>query len=232
MPLAYAICSAIIGTQSVIQAKCLSELVTMTLRGENQMVGRRGLIWFVLCCVVLCSVLFCWVYIYTPSIYIYIYIVLICCSLFCTVQRTSSRMHISGRCARTYLCFAIKVCEWWALPHSNLMWIFVRFLFKCCVVFAPFHHLIIPTLSSFTSKFAIDFAPIVFYLKYLVIFHHVICPESVTVRVATAEKIAQASPFTYLVTVVWLGTTVFWLVRMNRALAMFHGLFIIPALQV
>lgn len=42
----------------------------------------------------------------------------------------------------------------------------------------------------------------------------------------------QGSPFTYLVIAVWLGTTVFWLMRMNRALAMFHGLFIIPALQV
>ncbi|CAN0352781.1 unnamed protein product, partial [Laminaria digitata] len=40
------------------------------------------------------------------------------------------------------------------------------------------------------------------------------------------------SPFTYLVIAIWLGTTVFWLMRMNRALAMFHGLFIIPALQV
>jgi hypothetical protein len=39
-------------------------------------------------------------------------------------------------------------------------------------------------------------------------------------------------PFTYLVTMLWAGTTVFWLVRMNRALALFHGLFIIPALQV
>lgn len=38
MPLAYAICSAIIGTQSVIQAKCLSELLTITFRGENQLV--------------------------------------------------------------------------------------------------------------------------------------------------------------------------------------------------
>lgn len=42
----------------------------------------------------------------------------------------------------------------------------------------------------------------------------------------------KGSPFTYLVIVVWLGTTAFWLMRMNRALAMFHGLFIIPALQV
>ncbi|CAB1105483.1 unnamed protein product [Ectocarpus sp. CCAP 1310/34] len=40
------------------------------------------------------------------------------------------------------------------------------------------------------------------------------------------------SIFTYLVFAIWLGTTIFWLVRMNRALAMFHGLFIIPALQV
>jgi Magnesium transporter NIPA len=39
-------------------------------------------------------------------------------------------------------------------------------------------------------------------------------------------------PFTYAVTVLWLGTTVFWLVRMNKALQQFHGLFIIPALQV
>ncbi|CAM9789353.1 unnamed protein product, partial [Scytosiphon promiscuus] len=42
----------------------------------------------------------------------------------------------------------------------------------------------------------------------------------------------MGSPFTYLVIAIWLGTTIFWLVRMNRALAMFHGLFIIPALQV
>lgn len=42
MPLAYAICSAIIGTQSVIQAKCLSELVSMTFSGENQMVRWRS----------------------------------------------------------------------------------------------------------------------------------------------------------------------------------------------
>eukprot|EP00903_Cladosiphon_okamuranus_P006855 g6677.t1 len=42
----------------------------------------------------------------------------------------------------------------------------------------------------------------------------------------------MGSPFTYLVMAIWFGTTVFWLVRMNRALAMFHGLFIIPALQV
>lgn len=37
-PLAYAVCSAIVGTQSVIQAKCLSELLKMTFEGENQMV--------------------------------------------------------------------------------------------------------------------------------------------------------------------------------------------------
>lgn len=43
---------------------------------------------------------------------------------------------------------------------------------------------------------------------------------------------SKGSPFTYLVIAIWLGTTIFWLVRMNRALAMFHGLFIIPALQV
>ncbi|CAN0569640.1 unnamed protein product, partial [Ectocarpus sp. 12 AP-2014] len=42
----------------------------------------------------------------------------------------------------------------------------------------------------------------------------------------------KGSIFTYLVFAIWLGTTIFWLVRMNRALAMFHGLFIIPALQV
>ncbi|CAN0282010.1 unnamed protein product, partial [Ectocarpus sp. 4 AP-2014] len=41
----------------------------------------------------------------------------------------------------------------------------------------------------------------------------------------------KGSIFTYLVFAIWLGTTIFWLVRMNRALAMFHGLFIIPALQ-
>ncbi|CAN0285303.1 unnamed protein product, partial [Ectocarpus fasciculatus] len=38
MPLAYAICSAIVGTQSVVNAKCLSELLTLTFQGENQMV--------------------------------------------------------------------------------------------------------------------------------------------------------------------------------------------------
>ena len=42
MPLAYAICSAIVGTQSVVNAKCLSELLTLTFQGENQMV-RVGL---------------------------------------------------------------------------------------------------------------------------------------------------------------------------------------------
>lgn len=42
MPLAYAICSAIVGTQSVVQAKCLSELLTMTFQGENQMVRAGG----------------------------------------------------------------------------------------------------------------------------------------------------------------------------------------------
>ena len=40
MPLSYAICSAIIGTQSVVQAKCFSELLTSTLRGSNQMVSK------------------------------------------------------------------------------------------------------------------------------------------------------------------------------------------------
>ncbi|CAM9687756.1 unnamed protein product, partial [Phaeothamnion confervicola] len=42
----------------------------------------------------------------------------------------------------------------------------------------------------------------------------------------------MVKPFTYMVLVMWLATTVFWLVRMNRALSQFHGLFIIPALQV
>lgn len=39
MPLAYAICSAIIGTQSVVNAKCLSELLTLTFQGQSQMVS-------------------------------------------------------------------------------------------------------------------------------------------------------------------------------------------------
>lgn len=43
MPLAYAICSAIIGTQSVVNAKCLSELLTLTFQGNNQMVRARCL---------------------------------------------------------------------------------------------------------------------------------------------------------------------------------------------
>lgn len=38
MPLAYAICSAIVGTQSVVNAKCLSELLSLTFQGDNQMV--------------------------------------------------------------------------------------------------------------------------------------------------------------------------------------------------
>lgn len=42
MPLAYAICSAIIGTQSVIQAKCMSELLTLTFQGDNQLVRRAA----------------------------------------------------------------------------------------------------------------------------------------------------------------------------------------------
>lgn len=41
MPLAYAICSAIIGTQSVVQAKCLSELLALTFKGDNQMVSLK-----------------------------------------------------------------------------------------------------------------------------------------------------------------------------------------------
>lgn len=40
MPLSYAICSAIIGTQSVIQAKCFSELLALTLSGKNQMASK------------------------------------------------------------------------------------------------------------------------------------------------------------------------------------------------
>lgn len=42
MPLSYAICSAIIGTQSVVQAKCFSELLTLTLRGNNQMASKAA----------------------------------------------------------------------------------------------------------------------------------------------------------------------------------------------
>lgn len=40
MPLSYAICSAIIGTQSVVQAKCFSELLALTLKGNNQMASK------------------------------------------------------------------------------------------------------------------------------------------------------------------------------------------------
>ncbi|CAM9814965.1 unnamed protein product [Chrysoparadoxa australica] len=39
-------------------------------------------------------------------------------------------------------------------------------------------------------------------------------------------------PFTYLVLIIWVCSTGFWIVRMNKALSLFHGLFIIPALQV
>ena len=38
--------------------------------------------------------------------------------------------------------------------------------------------------------------------------------------------------FMYFVLVAWLCSTSFWLTRMNRALSMFDGLFIIPVLQV
>jgi hypothetical protein len=38
--------------------------------------------------------------------------------------------------------------------------------------------------------------------------------------------------FTYFVLFYWLGATSFWLTRMNKALSMFDGLFIIPVLQV
>ena len=38
--------------------------------------------------------------------------------------------------------------------------------------------------------------------------------------------------FTYFVLVVWALTTVFWLYRMNKALRLFEGVFIIPVLQV
>ena len=38
--------------------------------------------------------------------------------------------------------------------------------------------------------------------------------------------------FTYFVLLFWLGATSFWLTRMNKALSMFDGLFIIPVLQV
>mmetsp|Transcript_38578 Transcript_38578/g.50845 ORF Transcript_38578/g.50845 Transcript_38578/m.50845 type:complete len:480 (+) Transcript_38578:216-1655(+) len=38
--------------------------------------------------------------------------------------------------------------------------------------------------------------------------------------------------FVYFVILAWFATTVFWLYRMNRALALFDGLFIIPTLQV
>jgi len=37
MPICYALFSTIIGTQSVVQAKCLSELLQLTLKGENQL---------------------------------------------------------------------------------------------------------------------------------------------------------------------------------------------------
>ncbi len=35
MPLSYSVCSAIIGTQSAVQGKCLSELINMTANGEQ-----------------------------------------------------------------------------------------------------------------------------------------------------------------------------------------------------
>jgi len=38
--------------------------------------------------------------------------------------------------------------------------------------------------------------------------------------------------FFYIILVFWIITAVFWLYRMNRALALFNGLFIIPVLQV
>ncbi len=50
---------------------------------------------------------------------------------------------------------------------------------------------------------------------------------------STADGSNQlGNPFTYGVLVAWLASTSFWLTRMNRALSMFDGLFVIPVLQV
>ena len=38
MPIVYAVSSALIGTQSVVQAKCFSELIELWLSGETQVV--------------------------------------------------------------------------------------------------------------------------------------------------------------------------------------------------
>ncbi len=47
MPLSYAICSAIIGTQSAVQGKCLSELINMTMKGDQPCsVRRNGMLHF------------------------------------------------------------------------------------------------------------------------------------------------------------------------------------------
>ncbi len=39
-------------------------------------------------------------------------------------------------------------------------------------------------------------------------------------------------PFSFFVIAVWIVSTAFWIIRMNKALALFNGLFIIPTLQV
>jgi len=50
---------------------------------------------------------------------------------------------------------------------------------------------------------------------------------------ATANGDSQLGNwFTYFVLLAWLASTSFWLTRMNTALSMFDGLFIIPVLQV
>ncbi len=47
MPLSYAVCSAIVGTQSAVQGKCLSELINMTMKGDQPYsVRRNGMLHF------------------------------------------------------------------------------------------------------------------------------------------------------------------------------------------
>ncbi|GMH54954.1 hypothetical protein TrLO_g10003 [Triparma laevis f. longispina] len=55
---------------------------------------------------------------------------------------------------------------------------------------------------------------------------------SILLRATTSGDNQLVNPFTYFVIFAWLAATSFWLTRMNTALGMFDGLFIIPVLQV
>lgn len=55
---------------------------------------------------------------------------------------------------------------------------------------------------------------------------------SILLRASLEGDTQLTNWFTYFVLIMWLASTSFWLTRMNTALSMFDGLFIIPVLQV